>query len=188
MSPFKDVFFFYFITILFYKKKPILSHSQLATGTLEDWSPPYISKKSSSYKNFIREKMTGRVDNIPRRLFEKKCKNVKIEVSGPKELHFFTNFSENGEKRCFFGYCHFNFILFAFFFLRISTLPVILSFMNFLKLELKKKTYISGYPILVPNVPVAGWICVIFHQIEYLKIKKYLVEVTHLDFIHLLHP
>ena len=34
-------------------KKTPTSHIQPATGTSEDWSPPYISKtKSSSYKKF----------------------------------------------------------------------------------------------------------------------------------------
>ena len=65
-----------------------ISHIQPATGTYEDWSPPYISKKKvRATKNFIQNKMTGRV-NLFWRIFEKNAKKVKIEVSGTKNFIF----------------------------------------------------------------------------------------------------
>ena len=131
------------------KKTPI-PHSQLANGTFEDWSAPYISKKSSSYKNFIREKMTGRVDNIPRRLFEKNVKMWKLKSQDQKNLIFWPISPKMVKNGAFLDTVTSILYFLHFSFLSISTLPVILSFMNFLKFELKKKNlYIRGYPIFI---------------------------------------
>ena len=78
-------------------KKMHISHIQPATGTYEDWSPPYISKqKNSSYKNFIKYKMTGRVDIILR-IFVENAKKLKLKSQDRKRsfsntVTFFTYF------------------------------------------------------------------------------------------------
>ena len=99
MSPLTNVFF-NFITILFYEKN---SHIQPTTGTYKDWSrhsPPYILsiKKVRATKNFIKDKMTGRVD-ILWRIFEKmrKIKNLS-HAQYPKKHRFFYCFRRNWQN------------------------------------------------------------------------------------------
>ena len=71
MSLLKDAFLIYF----YFMKKT--SHIQSATGTYEDWPPPYsISKqKVRATKNCSKDKMTGRVDKLAH--FREKCKKEK---------------------------------------------------------------------------------------------------------------
>ena len=57
--------------------------------------------------------MTGRYD-LPLHIFEK-CKKEKIEISGQKILNFLADYSKNGEKKCFLGYCDSNVQFYAFF-------------------------------------------------------------------------
>ena len=70
-------------------------------------------QKVRATKNFIKDKMTGRV-NIILRIFEKIAKKLKMKSQEQKNV-VLVNLSENFPKIYFFGSCYFNFDFLAVF-------------------------------------------------------------------------
>ena len=91
--------------------------------------PPYIS---SSYKNVIKNKMTGRVD-ILRCIIEKNAKTSDNLKSQDRKNFSFWSIPPKTAKTVLFWILWLKFLLLLHFCskMRISTLPVILSYMNF---------------------------------------------------------
>ena len=103
---------YFLISKLFYfmKKTPI-SHIQPATGTYEDWSPPYINKKSQGTKNSKKIKLSEGL--IYQHIFEKNAKKRKL--SQDQKKIFFGQFFRIWIQMVLFGYCDLNFLLFCIF-------------------------------------------------------------------------
>jgi hypothetical protein len=61
-----------------------------------------VRQKVRASQNFIKDKMTGRV-NILKRIFEKIAKKVKIEVTGTKKRSFWLFYLKTFHKTTFLG-------------------------------------------------------------------------------------